>query len=182
MGCLPQHNMGHFNLCFNFGLVVMMMVQVFGCVSGGHINPAVTVAAVVYKLVSLPMSFVYFSGQLLGGVLGYGALKFVTPTEVRAKLELNFIFWREFNFLMFQFYQDAEEGFCMTKPHREVNALQAIVIEFSMTAVLILVCCGVWDPRNAKHMDSIPIKFGLTIACLAAAGVSCKLSYFYFAI
>ena len=82
MGCLPQHNMGHFNLCFNFGLVVMMIIQIFGCVSGGHINPAVTVAAVVYKLVSLPMSFVYFTGQILGGLLGYGALKYVTPISV----------------------------------------------------------------------------------------------------
>lgn len=31
-------------------------------------------------------------------------------------------------------------------------------------------CCGVWDPRNANHHDSVQLKFGLTITCLALSG------------
>lgn len=37
----------------SFGLAVMISVQIFGCVSGSHINPSVTVAAVIYNLISL---------------------------------------------------------------------------------------------------------------------------------
>lgn len=34
------------------GIAVLIVIQIFGCVSGAHVNPAVTVAAVVYKLIS----------------------------------------------------------------------------------------------------------------------------------
>lgn len=32
-------------------------------------------------------------------------------------------------------------------------------------------CCGIWDPRNAKHHDSVAIKFALAIAGLVSATV-----------
>lgn len=37
----------------SFGLAVLISVQIFGCVSGSHINPAVTVAATIYNLISV---------------------------------------------------------------------------------------------------------------------------------
>lgn len=39
----------------SFGLVVLMLVQTYGAVSGAHLNPAVTLAALIYKLISLPV-------------------------------------------------------------------------------------------------------------------------------
>lgn len=42
-----------------------------------------------------------------------------------------------------------------------------MLVEFLITLCLILVCAGVWDSRNKTKMDSVPIKFGLTIAGLA---------------
>lgn len=35
-----------------FGMIVMVIIQIFGCVSGAHLNPVVTIAAVVYDLLS----------------------------------------------------------------------------------------------------------------------------------
>lgn len=40
----------------SFGMVVMTLVQAYGAVSGAHFNPAVTVAAVVFKAISFPVS------------------------------------------------------------------------------------------------------------------------------
>lgn len=34
-----------------FGMIVMIIIQIFGCVSGAHLNPAVTLAAVIYNLI-----------------------------------------------------------------------------------------------------------------------------------
>lgn len=39
-----------------FGLVIMVTVQCIGHISGGHINPAVTLASVIYRLTSVPVN------------------------------------------------------------------------------------------------------------------------------
>lgn len=39
----------------SFGLTVMILIQVYGHISGAHFNPAVTLAAVVYRLISIPV-------------------------------------------------------------------------------------------------------------------------------
>jgi aquaporin related protein len=60
MGCVHLSDDGgwvpdHFSICIAFGLVVMVIVNIFGMVSGSHLNPAVTLAAYVYKLVNIPV-------------------------------------------------------------------------------------------------------------------------------
>lgn len=44
----------------SFGLSVAILAQTFGHISGAHLNPAVTIAAVLFKLVSAPVSRIYF--------------------------------------------------------------------------------------------------------------------------
>lgn len=55
MGCIswgPGTN-STLQMCLSFGLVVMIIIQIFGCVSGAHLNPAVTIAAVIYDLIDV---------------------------------------------------------------------------------------------------------------------------------
>lgn len=148
MGCVKTDVFPnqHLQIVLNFGFAVLIAIQCFGCVSGAHLNPAVTVAAYIYDLVSLPMAFIYFVGQMLGAFIGYGLLKALLP-------------------------ESTLHGLCVTLPHDLVSNPQAFGIEFVATAILIIVCCGVWDPRNAQHHDSVAIRFGLAIACLACAAV-----------
>lgn len=49
-----------------------MKFQIAIHVSGGHVNPSLTVAAMVCRKVSIPMGFVYIVAQFLGGIIGYG--------------------------------------------------------------------------------------------------------------
>jgi len=39
----------------------------------------------------------------------------------------------------------------MTMPGNGIDIWKAFGVEFFITMGLILICCGVWDPRNAKH-------------------------------
>lgn len=48
-------------IVLSFGIAVLICVQIFGCVSGSHINPAVTLAALVYKLISFKVKSNDFS-------------------------------------------------------------------------------------------------------------------------
>jgi glycerol uptake facilitator len=52
------------------GLVLFMLIQVLGGVSGAHLNPAVTTAAAVLKRIDPVDAVVYILAQLSGGVLG----------------------------------------------------------------------------------------------------------------
>ncbi|XP_030372201.1 aquaporin AQPcic [Scaptodrosophila lebanonensis] len=149
MGCVKTDLFpnNHLQIILNFGLAVMICIQCFGCVSGAHLNPAVTVAAYIYDMVTLQMAFVYFVAQMLGAFIGYGLLKVLLPEETMT----------------------VGSGLCVTAPHPTISSIQGCGIEFVVTAILILVCCGVWDPRNSKFHDSVAIRFGLAISCLACA-------------
>ncbi len=62
-----------------FGLIVM-----FGVVSGGHFNPAVTLAAAVIKRIAPVDAVIYILAQLSGGVLGALLTKALLLDEGRA--------------------------------------------------------------------------------------------------
>lgn len=196
MGCLSWNGQPPSALqsSFTFGMVVMLIIQTFGCISGAHLNPVVTLAAIVYDMISIQVSYfedtkyikrisgifrsiyeemfkhfyiyhsnrfklqidfqsisiflcvkmacIYFVAQMLGAVMGYGLLMVMTPVDVFTP------------------------GLCVTAPHPGLSPLQAVAMEYISTTVLILICGGVWDPRNAKHQDSIPVKFGLAITAI----------------
>lgn len=49
--------------------------QCIGHISQAHINPAITVGAVVLGKKTIPEGLVYIISQLIGAILGYGMLK-----------------------------------------------------------------------------------------------------------
>lgn len=94
------------------------------------------------------MAGIYFLAQMIGAVVGYGLLKVLTPYDV--------------------FNENAgDHGFCATVPQADLNTLQIFMHEYMATMFLITLCCSVWDQRNSKNSDSIPLKFGLAIMVLS---------------
>ncbi|XP_032590137.1 aquaporin isoform X2 [Drosophila grimshawi] len=150
MGCVQtsEYINSHLQCSLNFGFVVMVCIQCFGCVSGAHLNPAVTLASYIYDMISLPMALAYFVAQIAGAFIGYGLLKASLPHNAICSL-------------------DTPLGACVTTVDSGISVWQAALIEFLITCVLITICCGVWDPRNTKFQDSTAIRFGLAIACLS---------------
>ncbi|CAK9827018.1 unnamed protein product [Anthophora retusa] len=134
-----------------FGLAVMVAIQCVGHVSGAYINPSITVAALILGKKSLPMCLLYIGAQCLGGLIGFGLLKVITPLE-----------------LMYTNAEIGTDSFCMTDIHVSLTTFQGVMSEFIATGILIFFTCGLWDCRNSKNTDSAPIRFGLciTVLCL----------------
>ncbi|XP_063229646.1 aquaporin-like isoform X2 [Bacillus rossius redtenbacheri] len=153
VGGLSESPPPHLQVALTFGLVVGIIIQIIGHITDAHLNPAVTAAAVILDRMTLPVSAVYVLSQLAGGVLGYGMLLVVTPRSALEAAAPN----------------GSRCALCVTLPHAELSAPQAVLAEALVTAVLILVVCSVWDPRNAANTDSVPLKFGFTVAAIAAA-------------
>nr|AHB86603.1 aquaporin 5-like protein [Bactericera cockerelli] len=128
-----------------FGFVVSTIIVIFGHISGAHLNPTVSLSAYLLDMIPLIELPVYFVSQIVGCLIGVGLLHVVTPQEILYPL-------------------GGSVGFCVTVPHASLTQAQAFLAEFLSTSLLIFTCCGVWDPRNARHGDATPIKFALVIA------------------
>lgn len=147
MACIPLEGINTTIYApFGFGFVVLFNIQIFGHISGAYMNPAVTLAAVIWGSISVPVGIAYTIVECAGALVGYGILISVSPVNMSA------------------------ERVCVTAPHEGINDLQAFVVELALTAALIFINCGVWDPVNSKKQDSAPIKFGLTIVGLSLVG------------
>lgn len=77
------------SLCF--GLSIATMVQCFGHISGGHINPAVTAAMIVTRKLSLAKGVFYVVAQCLGAITGAGILYAVTPADIRGSIGITMV-------------------------------------------------------------------------------------------
>jgi len=149
MGCVDGfgHTPSHLQITLGVGFAVMISLNIFGMVSGAHMNPAITLAAFIYKRVNFTSAIVYVLGQLLGGYLGYGLLRLLTPDH---------------------FFKN--DQFCLSLPSPAISTTQAFFVEFIISAILVLFCCGVWDPRQARFHDSVALRFGMVVTVLALFG------------
>lgn len=73
MGCFSwDTQVPNIQCALSFGLTVMIIIQCYGHISGAHLNPAVTVAAVVFRSITIPVRelnfFFYFNYFVLQSV------------------------------------------------------------------------------------------------------------------
>ncbi|KAJ0180817.1 hypothetical protein K1T71_004221 [Dendrolimus kikuchii] len=128
---------------FAFGCAVVALSMGFGPVSGAHMNPSVTLAALLYGRIELAAAAAYVVAQVAGAVLGFGALLATAPAA------------------------GAGSTLGCTLPAPTVSPGAALVIEAALTAVLALACCGAWAaPADA----TAPLKIGLVVVGLIYTG------------
>src|SRR6476646_7650369 len=61
------------------GLAIAIMVSALGHISGGHFNPAVSIGFWVTKRIGTMEVFLYWTAQILGGIVAAFLLKAVIP-------------------------------------------------------------------------------------------------------
>ncbi|KAJ8684016.1 hypothetical protein QAD02_019808, partial [Eretmocerus hayati] len=145
MGNIPSH----LQICLSFGFAVIIAIQSVGHISGAHINPAITVGAVVCGHKSLLSALVYIIGQTAGGIIGYALLKMLTPSG-----------------LLWAGSPDESSSFCVTQLSERLSVPQGFFAEVLATGLLVFMWCAAVDARNSSSQDSIGIRFGLAVAAL----------------
>lgn len=73
-------------ISLTFGLVIASVVRVIGHISGGHINPAVSISCLVTRKITLIRTLCYVASQCVGGVIGSSLLKGLTPIKNQGTL------------------------------------------------------------------------------------------------
>jgi aquaporin Z len=70
----PSTSAGVVATALTFGLVLLALVYTLGPISGCHVNPAVTLAFLVARRISISDAVGYWIAQFLGGIVGAVAL------------------------------------------------------------------------------------------------------------
>ncbi|KAM8967557.1 aquaporin-4 [Pelodytes ibericus] len=124
-------------LCF--GLSIGTLVQCFGHISGAHINPAVTLAMVCMRKISLAKSAFYILAQCLGAIAGAGILFLVTPSDVAGNLGV-------------------------TKVNGNLSSGHGLVVELLITFQLVFTICASCDSKRNDITGSVALAIGFSVA------------------
>ena len=123
------------NIALAFGLGLFVAIQFAGVVSGGHFNPAVTIAALADKRIDVGNGVLYIVAQVAGGIA--------------AALVLGAIF------------DQATVTSVITAPGGGVTDVEALVLETLFTAVFLAVILTV--TRRAAAYASFVIPAALVV-------------------
>uniref|UniRef100_A0A672H6Y5 Aquaporin-4 n=2 Tax=Salarias fasciatus TaxID=181472 RepID=A0A672H6Y5_SALFA len=133
----PPADLVLISLCF--GLSIATMVQCFGHISGGHINPAVTAAMVVTRKLSLAKAVFYVAAQCLGAVTGAGILYLVTPAALRGSLGV-------------------------TTVKSDISLGHGFLVELLITFELVFTVFATCDPKRTDLGGSAGLAIGFAVA------------------
>nr|BDI24353.1 aquaporin-1 [Peronia verruculata] len=121
-----------------FGLAVATVVWVFSHISGGHVNPAVTTAALFTRRVSIIRGILYIIAQIVGGIIGAGILYGLTPTDVQGSLGANAV-------------------------TDKVTSAQGFGVELLITFVYVMAVFASQDEKRSDLNGSSPLTIGLAV-------------------
>uniref|UniRef100_A0A5F9C0S5 Aquaporin-5 n=1 Tax=Oryctolagus cuniculus TaxID=9986 RepID=A0A5F9C0S5_RABIT len=130
-----------------FGLAIGTLAQALGPVSGGHINPAITLALLVGNQISLLRAVFYVAAQLVGAIAGAGILYGLAPLNARGNLAVNAL-------------------------NNNTTPGQAVVVELILTFQLALCIFSSTDSRRTSPVGSPALSIGLSVTLGHLVGVS----------
>lgn len=143
VGCGSCINLGsdppstvQISLCF--GLSVATIVWNIGHISGGHINPAVTLALLAARKISLAKAVFFVIFQLVGAVVGAGILMGLTPSDYHG-------------------------GFGNTQVSSKIDPGKALGVEIFITFVLVFTVFASVDSKRKDINGSTPLSIGLSV-------------------
>uniref|UniRef100_A0A8C5KU18 Aquaporin-8 n=1 Tax=Jaculus jaculus TaxID=51337 RepID=A0A8C5KU18_JACJA len=155
IGCLSvienSPDTGRLQPALAHGLALGLIIATLGNISGGHFNPAVSLAAMLVGGLNLIMLLPYWLSQLCGGLIGAALAKAVSPEE--------------------RFWNASGAAFVTVQEQGQVGG--ALGTEVILTALLTLVVCmGAINERTQGPLAPFSIGFSVTVDILAGGAIS----------
>jgi len=120
-----------------FGLVYGSMVWCFNHVSGGHFNPAVSVAAMVCRRASVVRGLFFIIAQCIGGIAGAGLLKALSASD--------------------------SHTLGVTAIQGDLSEAKGFGVELIITFILVFVVLASTDDKRSDLGGSAPLSIGLAV-------------------
>lgn len=131
-------------ITWGWGMAVAIAVYVAGGLTGAHINPAVTLAAVVRRGMSLSKGLLYMVAQVLGAFVGALLVWIVYKADFNAQGYVNI------------FYTGPATA--------DVTVINAVLVETIATAMLVMGIYGIVDGKNLTPGANMwPLMVGLLV-------------------
>ncbi|MFJ5956799.1 aquaporin Z [Paenarthrobacter sp. NPDC092416] len=150
---------GVLGVALAFGLTVVAGAYAFGHISGGHFNPAVTIGLTVAGRFPSKDVVSYILAQIVGGAVATSLLAVIAAGGPDGFFSAA----RAGGFASNGFGEHSPGGF---------GLVTAIVIEFILTAVFLLVILGVTDRRATPGFAALAIGLSLTLIHLISIPVT----------
>ncbi len=149
----PEVGIGLVGVSIAFGLTVLTIAYSLGHISGAHLNPAVTLGLWAGGRAEGKIVLPYIISQILGGIAAASVL-FVIATGNGAEIG---------NFAANGYGEHSPGGYSL---------LAAVVTEFVMTFMFLIVIMGATDERAPKGFADIAIGLALTLIHLISIPVT----------
>ena len=149
----PNVGIGLTGVSIAFGLTVLTIAYSFGHISGAHLNPAVTIGLWMGGRISSKDILPYIISQVAGAIAAAGILYIITTGNGNAIGDF------------------AANGYGEHSPGK-YGITAAIVTEFVMTFLFLLIILGATDERAPKGFAGIAIGLALTLIHLISIPVT----------
>jgi aquaporin Z len=151
----PQVGIGLLGVSLAFGLTVVTMAYAVGHISGGHFNPAVTIGLCTARRIPTSSVLPYIAAQLVGAIVAAAVLYVIASGQAGFSLAGGF----------------ASNGFGDHSPGK-YSMVAAMVSEFVMTFMFLLIILGATDSRAPQGMAPLAIGLALTLIHLVSIPVT----------
>jgi aquaporin Z len=139
------------------GLAIGIMVAAGGHISGGHFNPAITLGVLATRRISVPDAVAYIVAQMVGAVLGAGAITLAYLDVDRNRVDLGL---------------PAVGTSIAADPPESLTVWNALSMEIILTFFLVLVVFGTAIDKRSIGRWVAPLAIGITITIGNLAGVA----------
>jgi aquaporin Z len=150
----PQLGIGFLGVALAFGLTVLTMVYAIGHISGGHLNPAVTVGLVVGRRFPASDLLPYLTAQVLGAIAGAAVLYAIASGKPG---------FEPGGFASNGYGEHSPGGYSLPA---------CLLAEIVLTFMFLMIILGATDRRAPQGFAAIAIGLGLTLIHLIGIPVT----------